>query len=107
MSFDTTEAALENLTAELGVKALPQFRFYAVRGRWRQGCRVAGASFTSTRQGRRADVCACAQRAQDVWQRTSVPPACVILIPTVDSASLSLYWCLAERQGGARADQGL
>ncbi|PSC67995.1 Thioredoxin-dependent peroxide reductase [Micractinium conductrix] len=29
VSFDTTEAALENLTAELGVKALPQFRFYA------------------------------------------------------------------------------
>lgn len=29
-SFDTTAAELEALTAELGVKALPQFRFYQV-----------------------------------------------------------------------------
>lgn len=29
-SFDTTEEALENLSAELGVKGLPQFRFYQV-----------------------------------------------------------------------------
>ena len=31
-SLDTTEGALEALTAELGVKGLPQFRFYNV---WR------------------------------------------------------------------------
>ena len=29
-SFDTTEEALENLAAEIGVKGLPQFRFYKV-----------------------------------------------------------------------------
>lgn len=29
-SFDTTADELENLTAELGVKGLPQFRFYKV-----------------------------------------------------------------------------
>ena len=29
-SFDTTEESLENLAAELGVKGLPQFRFYKV-----------------------------------------------------------------------------
>lgn len=37
-SFDTTAAELEALTAELGVKALPQFRFYQVG--W-QRCRAA------------------------------------------------------------------
>lgn len=31
-SFDTTEEELESLTAELGVKGLPQFRFYKVGG---------------------------------------------------------------------------
>lgn len=29
-SFDTTEESLENLAAEIGVKGLPQFRFYKV-----------------------------------------------------------------------------
>lgn len=30
-SFDTTAEELENLAAEMGVKGLPQFRFYNVR----------------------------------------------------------------------------
>lgn len=37
-SFDTTAPELENLTAELGVKGLPQFRFYQARRRQPPHC---------------------------------------------------------------------
>lgn len=61
-SFDTTEEKLENVAGDLGVKGLPQFRFYKVRARvlgpaapaglllWSAGwarvcCRVAAANW--------------------------------------------------------------
>lgn len=43
-SFDTTEEKLEALAADLGVKGLPQFRFYKVRR--------AGAPFCSVIVGK-------------------------------------------------------
>lgn len=85
-SFDTTEQQLEALAAELGVKGLPQFRFYSVSAAWRR---------------------------RDLQRLVWVP--CMVWLPaglhTAQACHLTLECCthfmVAGRQGGAGQNNGV